>query len=181
MATKTAHAVGKGKPPKHSQFKKGQSGNPSGKPGPEKSARAALKQEILTALHSDFRDFEHLGNEWAYRPTVMGEMARSIALKAARGDQASIKMLLALLEQYETRDSENPNGERTLSLPQGKTQGKNGEAGPGEQESEKEQAVAAETGPAAGKEAGNDDSNPHSHPHDRGMIQVAGRWVYPNR
>ncbi len=33
------YTVGRGKPPLHTQFKKGQSGNPSGKPGPAKLAK----------------------------------------------------------------------------------------------------------------------------------------------
>jgi len=41
-----SYKVGPGKPPKHSQFKKGQSGNPSGKQKRPESCRDLLKEEM---------------------------------------------------------------------------------------------------------------------------------------
>ena len=42
--------VGYGKPPSHTQFKKGQSGNPSGRRRGSKSARALLEAELATIV-----------------------------------------------------------------------------------------------------------------------------------
>ena len=45
MPAKGEYDVGKGKPPKHTRFQKGQSGNPSGLPGPVKTLQGALLAE----------------------------------------------------------------------------------------------------------------------------------------
>ena len=43
-----SRAVGYGKPPRHSQFKPGQSGNPTGKRKGARSLKADLAQELAT-------------------------------------------------------------------------------------------------------------------------------------
>ena len=42
--------VGYGKPPKHSRFKKGQSGNPRGKPRGTKNSATLLRQALLASV-----------------------------------------------------------------------------------------------------------------------------------
>jgi hypothetical protein len=44
------YAVGRGKPPLHSRFQKGQSGNPSGRPGPAKLAMQRFQRALWAAL-----------------------------------------------------------------------------------------------------------------------------------
>lgn len=44
------YEVGYGKPPRHTQFKKGQSGNPGGRPSPEKADAASLAATLNQPL-----------------------------------------------------------------------------------------------------------------------------------
>ncbi len=48
------YEIGYGKPPKHTRFKKGQCGNPKGRP---KGARNRLGTQFLEALETDFNQF----------------------------------------------------------------------------------------------------------------------------
>ncbi len=50
MTANSTYTVGKGRPPMHTRFKKGQSGNPSGKPGPAKLAKQRFQRALFVAL-----------------------------------------------------------------------------------------------------------------------------------
>lgn len=71
-------AVGYGKPPKHTRFKKGQSGNPKGRPKGAKSTQALLEEELgrLVPITENGR----------IRQTTMRQLIiRSNVAKAAKG------------------------------------------------------------------------------------------------
>ena len=74
------YAVGFGKPPKHTQFRKGHSGNPRGRPRKPKPKRPRLYE-----MHTE----DYLEKE-AYRPVVLRENGKEIELPAA---QAALRSL----------------------------------------------------------------------------------------
>ncbi|MGH6888724.1 MAG: DUF5681 domain-containing protein [Rhizomicrobium sp.] len=88
------YAVGPGKPPLHTQFRKGQSGNPSGKPGPAKYLRKRLNVALREALEKPTQELA------AARPTnALCAVARQLALDATFGRIASQRFLVELLDR----------------------------------------------------------------------------------
>lgn len=92
-------AVGYGHPPKHTRWKKGQSGNPTGKRKRDETLQEKLeriiKEEVLVAQNGS--------------QTVManGEaMLRAAILKAIKGDITALRLLL---EHLNTRTSVAPD------------------------------------------------------------------------
>ena len=88
---KTSHyAVGYGKPPRHSQFKKGQSGNPSGKRKGALNVMSLLEQALLDPV---------VVNEGGQRSTISkGEaLIKLMVNQATSGDARARQQLLGLL------------------------------------------------------------------------------------
>lgn len=87
------YKVGKGKPPKHSQYKKGQSGNPKGRPKGSKNFSADLKDTLKepVALKKDGK-----------RKNVSTQKAALFRLreKALAGDARALDKLLDLARTY---------------------------------------------------------------------------------
>lgn len=46
----TSYRVGRGRPPRHSQFQKGRSGNPKGRPKAMKSADTILREQLAKKI-----------------------------------------------------------------------------------------------------------------------------------
>ncbi len=88
--------VGYGQPPRRTQFKKGQSGNPKGRP------RGSLN--IATILARTLREKVTV-NENGHRRmiTKLEAAVKQIVNKAAAGDAASIKFLLGLAQVVEAQ------------------------------------------------------------------------------
>ncbi len=89
--------VGYGRPPKHSQFKKGVSGNASGRPKGSQNVSAviaaALAERVTVTEKGRKRSISKL------------EVAvKMLANKAATGDRHAIKLILELLRGAEDRD-----------------------------------------------------------------------------
>lgn len=57
-ASPSTYTVGRGRPPLHTRFQKGQSGNPSGKPGPAKLAKQRFLRALYAALQDSPEDLE---------------------------------------------------------------------------------------------------------------------------
>ncbi|WP_165978839.1 DUF5681 domain-containing protein [Antarcticimicrobium luteum] len=82
------YEVGYGKPPRHTRFKKGQSGNPKGRPKGAKGLNASLKRELESQI--TIRE----GNR-EVRVSKAEAMAKRLATSALQGN---MKALLALLK-----------------------------------------------------------------------------------
>jgi hypothetical protein len=97
------YTVGRGKPPLHTRFQKGQSGNPSGKPGPARLARQRFQRALHAALDAETVDLKDA------RPRVNLEaMVRRLMLDAAGGDRGAMKLILSELDHEIAR--EEPDG-----------------------------------------------------------------------
>ncbi|HEX4156854.1 MAG TPA: DUF5681 domain-containing protein [Rhizomicrobium sp.] len=125
-ASNSAYTVGRGRPPLHTRFKKGQSGNPSGKPGPARLAKQRFQRALFAALEGTTEELE-----LAKPDKVIAALARRMALDAVAGRGSAQRQLLSLLDaetekevQAEERGREPSINEADLfSLLQGKTQG----------------------------------------------------------
>jgi hypothetical protein len=84
------YEVGFGKPPKHSRFQKGRSGNPKGKP----RGRHNLAALFARALNEKVIINEH-GNR--KRVTKLEAAMKQLANKAASGDLAALRQVTAIV------------------------------------------------------------------------------------
>lgn len=86
--------VGYGKPPKASQFKKGQSGNPKGRP--------KGNPDFSTSLQKALRETVVI-NEKGRRKTIskLEAVLKQLANKVASGDLRALRQLAALLRALE--------------------------------------------------------------------------------
>ena len=95
-------------PPKAFRFKPGQSGNPSGRPKAAKrllsELEAALSAPVTIKVGSRKR-----------RVSKMQAAVKSLADRAASGDPLVLRLLLAELRHAESRASEEPAVQETLS------------------------------------------------------------------
>lgn len=88
MVDPPAYRVGRGRPPRHTQFKKGQSGNPVGRPKGARGLRQVVADELL-------REVTAKENGQPVRVPALGAVARKIISEAVRGD---VKIALALVQ-----------------------------------------------------------------------------------
>jgi hypothetical protein len=96
------YQVGYRKPPRHSRFKPGQSGNPRGKPAGAKNAVTLLKRLLLAPLLVKQNGRETKTSK--LRAIVMGLVNR-----AMQGDYASIRLLLQYGLERELKESDRKN------------------------------------------------------------------------
>jgi hypothetical protein len=87
------HAVGYGRPPKATQFKKGQSGNPRGRPKGSRPVGAVL-QQILG------RRIAVTENGRTRRVPMLEVILRRLAHDAMRSDPSALKQMLSLIDRY---------------------------------------------------------------------------------
>ncbi len=93
------YKVGKGKPPAHSQFKPGQSGNPSGKKKGTLSLKAALE-------HTLQRPINYRENGEPKTMTALEAQISQLSTLALKGNLKAIAMVLSLAERLLDVDPE---------------------------------------------------------------------------
>jgi Family of unknown function (DUF5681) len=100
------HEVGYGRPPKHSQFRKGQSGNPKGRPKTPKEPRAITKRQIRADVLSSMERPVTVTIDG--RPTqvpIYRAIIDQLLIKAVKGDYRSIRLVMetrqALVQEHE--------------------------------------------------------------------------------
>jgi hypothetical protein len=95
-ASGTTPKVGRGHPPKHAQFPKGESGNPKGRPKGSKNMSTYLMEaahdQVSATIGGKTRNISKL------QATAM-----QLATKAASGDQVAINKFLDWMDEIESR------------------------------------------------------------------------------
>lgn len=92
MADSGDYEVGFGKPPRHSQFKPGQSGNPRGRKKGSRGLKTDLHAELASMLRIQI-------NGKPIKGTKQQLMLKALATRAATGDVKAASLLLPLILQ----------------------------------------------------------------------------------
>src|SRR5271169_2034792 len=97
------YAVGRGRPPLHSRWKPGQSGNPSGR----RKGRRNVKTELREVLSKQitFRD-----GETERKLSLHGANVLAHAIKGAKGDVRSARLFLNYAQQMGLLEEEDDQG-----------------------------------------------------------------------
>ena len=89
--------VGYKNPPKHSQFKKGQSGNPKGRPKGSSSLMADLKEALEVEV-----TIREAGKEGVV--TAKKGISYVLVQKALKGDLRAMNLLMPIIHEIESRE-----------------------------------------------------------------------------
>jgi adenylosuccinate synthase len=106
----TAQKVGRGNPPKHTQFRKGTTGNPKGRPKGSKNLSTYLMEAARDQVSAT------VGGR-TRKITKIQATAMQLATKAAGGDQAAIGKFLDWMDEIETRAAAVKPSQFPLSAP----------------------------------------------------------------
>jgi len=106
----TAQKVGRGNPPKHTQFRKGTTGNPKGRPKGSKNLSTYLMQAARDQVSAT------VGGK-TRKISKIQATAMQLATKAAGGDQAAIGKFLDWMDEIETRAAAVKPSQFPLSAP----------------------------------------------------------------
>jgi hypothetical protein len=93
-----AYEVGHKKPPKHTQFKKGQSGNPRGRPKGRRSFDDAFMAELHKVVPVTI-------NGKPAKITNVGAIAQRVVRAAITGNPAGMRLALQTIEKTEAREA----------------------------------------------------------------------------
>ena len=97
------YQVGYGKPPQHTRFKKGESGNPTGRPKGSKNLTTLLEKELKQRV---------VVTENGRRRSITKQeaMVKHLVNKAVSGDRPLMQLLLDEIRLLEARVAESPSG-----------------------------------------------------------------------
>jgi hypothetical protein len=112
MVSDREYAVGKGKPPKHTRFRKGKSGNPTGR------RRGSLN--MATLLERALNERVAVTENGKHKTiTKLQAMLKQLANKAASGDTRVIRLLMPLAETFlvPARSAAKDEAPTPVSLP----------------------------------------------------------------
>ncbi len=98
------YEVGYGKPPKHTQYKPGQSGNPRGRPKKSKNVDALLEKEL-----DEFVTLQEGGQ--TKRMTKREAIIKQVVNSAIKGNTKPLQMMLAHLEKTQEAEPFVPSAE----------------------------------------------------------------------
>ena len=90
----SGNRVGYGEPPKHTQFKPGESGNPKGRP----KGRKNIKTEVLEKLNSTVTVNK---NGRLIKISTVRAVLEVLSAKALQLDQRAIEQVIRLAEKYD--------------------------------------------------------------------------------
>ena len=94
------YKIGYKKPPKHTQFQKGQSGNPRGRPKGVKNIATDIKEEL-----EEFVTITEGGRN--FQVTKQRALIKSLLVKATQGNVSAAQTLLTLKAHVEQSDQSN--------------------------------------------------------------------------
>lgn len=104
LAPRPGYEVGFAKPPEHSRFKPGQSGNPKGRPKGAKNKRPGLNAERMKGIILDeaYRGITVRDGDRPVRIPMAQAVMRSIAVNAAKGQVRAQRLFAELLASTES-------------------------------------------------------------------------------
>jgi hypothetical protein len=91
------YEVGFGKPPKHTQFQKGRSGNPKGRPKGSKNIFALIRKTLNAKVIAK-------GREGSRSMSKLEVALQQLANKAANGDLKAIKDVIGLSKEVQEQE-----------------------------------------------------------------------------
>ncbi|MBT4938087.1 MAG: hypothetical protein HON14_03070 [Rhodospirillaceae bacterium] len=104
LAPASKYDVGFGKPPRETQFVKGQSGNPQGRPKGAKNKNPGNQLEKII-MSEAYRTIKVNDESGLVTMPIVQAVARSISIKAAKGDHRSQKLMLDMTRAIEKNDA----------------------------------------------------------------------------
>ena len=115
LAPASKYDVGFGKPPKGTQFTKGQSGNPLGRPkGAKNKTSLGRLEKIIT--DEVYRIIKVNGENGPVHMPLVQAAARSIGVNAVKGDHRSQKLMLEMARSVKVDEDTDDDGPQIIEI-----------------------------------------------------------------